>query len=1249
LDSGSVSASPLIDVLLSGGGEMGERMRRFDWSASPVGPAERWPQALKTIVRIMLDSRHAMWLLWGPELTFFCNDAYLPTVGFKRDWVLGARSDKVWEEIWPDIGPRIRQVLEQGRSTWDEGLLLFLERSGFIEETYHTFSYSPVYDDAARVAGMLCVVTEVTDTVLAERRLNTLRELGAPVASADPSPDTTDVCQRAVERLNANARDVPFAAVLLIDRGQAHPIAIAGAEWTRLGLGEPLSLSDARAARWRLGEVVAGARPVPIEGLEPLALASPWPQPISRARAMPVIAPGHEGVAAVLLVGLSPRLAFDARYEEFLVQCARYLGQAITEARAYAEERRRAFALAELDRAKTRFFSNVSHEFRTPLTLMLGPIEDVLHDERTAPALSERLALARSGSLRLLKLVNSMLDFSRIEAGRLQATYEPTDLAAMTRALASSFDSTMQRAGLEYRVQCTGLDELVFVDRDLWEKIVLNLISNAFKFTLEGSVTVRLRRDQEHALLEVIDTGVGIAESDRPHIFERFYRTESTRGRTFEGTGIGLAFVQELVRLHGGSVGFDSSVGDGTTFFVRLPFGSRHLPIERVRTAVTGIEPPVLARAFVEEALRWLPEKSNEVATAPAFDPGAGDRRFERTFGAHILIADDNADMRRYLRDLLTGNYVVEAVGDGLAALEVARRRLPDLILSDVMMPRLGGLGLLRAIRGDERLQRVPVVLLSARAGEDSRIEALDAGADDYLIKPFSSRELLARLGALLERQQLRESGEQRMKIALAAARMVTWEWDLRSNQIELSRNAAEVFGADWTDRAYLRNIIHPEDWSPHQKAVREAISTGGALRSEIRIRRPDSGELRWYEVRGQVECDAGGEPHRILGATLDVTERKRIEEALRDMDRRKDEFLAMLAHELRNPLAPIQTGSELLERNFHANDSIHGIAAMVKRQVAQLARLVDDLLDVSRITQGRIELKREPVELGEVVERSLETVMPLLQDKHQHLERVPSLTPLFVRGDLTRLVQSLANLLGNAVKYTDRGGHIRVEVRRERGHGLIEVRDDGIGIAPDLLPRVFELFVQGERGLDRAQGGLGIGLSVVRRLVEMHGGTVSAVSPGERQGSSFLIRLPLIAEPALRTGRSAPAFPANEPRRVLVIDDNADAADTLCMLLKVAGHSAEAVYAGREALERLGDFAAEAALVDIGLPDKSGYDLARQIRARSGRIQLIALTGYGQPEDFVRSREAGFDAHMVKPVEINAVEAVLARGRPLN
>lgn len=640
--------TPVAEDFLAGGGEMGRRMREYDWARGPLRPPVGWPQSLKTIVRVMLDSRYAMWMLWGPELTFFCNDAYLLTMGIKRDWVLGARSDKVWEEIWPDIGPRIRQVLERGHSTWDEGLRLYLERHGFPEETYHTFSYSPVYDDGGRISGMLCVVTEVTERVLAERRLQTLRELGGRASFVERAPDAPQACRVAVESRSANPSDVPFAAVLLVDRQQrsATTVAVMGAEAAALGLELDSVIDLAAEGRWRLAELTHSRRPLLVEHFEVARSAAG--RGVSQAWVAPVTAPGHQGIAAILILGLSPHLPLDDAYQSFLEQAGVYLGPAITNARAYEEECRRTQALAEIDRAKTTFFSNVSHEFRTPLTLLLGPLEELLAAQDLGESARERLRLAHRNSLRLLRLVNALLDFSRIEAGRAAALFAPMDLTALTVDFASTFRSAMERAGLAFRVECEPLGEAVWVDPEMWEKVVLNLLSNAFKFTLQGGVTLRLYREGSEAVLQVQDTGVGVPEHEMPRPFERFHRVEGTHGRTFEGSGIGLALVQELVSLHRGRISAHSTLGEGTRFEVHLPFGSAGLPAEHLRATPRPVAGA--ARSFVEEALRWLPEEpvqSGLPLESAAVEAAPHRARFAATLGARIVLADDNPDMRQ--------------------------------------------------------------------------------------------------------------------------------------------------------------------------------------------------------------------------------------------------------------------------------------------------------------------------------------------------------------------------------------------------------------------------------------------------------------------------------------------------------------------------------------------------------------------------------------------------------------------------
>jgi signal transduction histidine kinase len=361
-------------------------------------------------------------------------------------------------------------------------------------------------------------------------------------------------------------------------------------------------------------------------------------------------------------------------------------------------------------------------------------------------------------------MVNSLLDFSRIEAGRIQAVYEPTDLATYTAELASTFRSTIERAGLRLEVDCPAVGEPVYVDREMWEKIVLNLLSNAFKYTFDGEIAVALRCSDQIVELEVRDSGIGIPPEEVPHLFERFHRVQGTRGRTQEGTGIGLALVRELVRLHGGEVTVESAPDNGSTFRVRMPTGSAHLPQDRISIRRTAPSTALRAAPYLEEAHRWVPSMSMAGGGVIAVDQPAVELPGQATptLGGRILLADDNADMRDYVSRLLEQHYDVEAVGDGQAALDAALRRVPDLVLADVMMPRLDGFGLLRALREDERTRALPVVLLSARAGEEARIGGMTAGADDYLVKPFSARELLARVAAHLQIARLRRAAAQR-------------------------------------------------------------------------------------------------------------------------------------------------------------------------------------------------------------------------------------------------------------------------------------------------------------------------------------------------------------------------------------------------------------------------------------------------------------------------------------------------------
>jgi len=789
-------ASPQsLREFLSRAGEVGRDTLDVDWTATPLGPIEAWPEALTSVVRMLITSRFSMWMAWGPELTFLCNDAYRrDTLGQKYPWALGQPASQVWAEIWPDIGPRIEQVMSTGQATWDEALLLILERSGYPEETYHTFSYSPLADEEGRVAGMLCVVSEDTKRVIGERRMATLRELGSVSSGVREEQDFLD---EAGQVLAGNQRSLPFTMVYLFEAGAARVACTSGIEKGHPAAPRTLPFDEADPV-WPVHELKSGrAAVIPLTGPRFGDLPSgDWDEPPERALLLPILQPAHEEPYGFLVVGLNRYSLLDTEYRAFVELIAQHLSAGLTASRTYDAERRRATALEELDRAKTAFFSNVSHEFRTPLTLMLGPLQDALAEHGgLAP---DRLEMVNRNALRLLKLVNALLDFSRAEAGRMRAEFRPTDIAKFTADLASTFREATDRGGLQLLVDCEPPGRPVYLDRDLWERIVLNLISNAFKATLEGSIEVRLRTVDDHVQLSVKDTGTGIEAAEMERLFQRFHRVRSV-ARSYEGTGIGLALVKELTELHGGEVRATSSLGEGSEFTVTIPFGSAHLPPDQVFEE--SLEPAAsIASLFVEEAMSWIEAPSDRL-TPGVFAAVPGVDGLEQR--PRVLIADDNPDLRRYLTTLLDAQFDVQAVGDGNTALRIIRERQPDLLISDVMMPGRDGYQLLEAVRSSPETQDLPVILLSARAGEEAAIEGLEAGADDYLPKPFSGRELLARVRAHLDLSTLRreaaaELAAERRRLEqmidqLPAGVMLA---EAPSRRIVLSnRQAAEILG----------------------------------------------------------------------------------------------------------------------------------------------------------------------------------------------------------------------------------------------------------------------------------------------------------------------------------------------------------------------------------------------------------------------------------------------------------------------
>jgi PAS domain S-box-containing protein len=1131
--------APIAETdLFTGGGEVGKLMGGVDWAQTPLGPVESWPQSLRTVVRILLTSRFAMWMAWGPELTFLYNDTYSRvTLGKKHPWALGKAAPAVWSEIWNDIGPLVQHVLDGGPATWDEALLLFLERSGYREETYHTFSYSPLSGDDGRVTGMLCVVAEETERVIGERRLRLLRSLAAELGQAIVESEVV----RAIENsLGQDEKDLPFTLTYLFEDGRARLACCSGIEAGHAAVPREIGMDDANPA-WPAIGILAGQGPIAVERLAERFGTLPsgaWDAPPERAVVVPLQRQGQELPAGFFVAALNPFRKLDADYSGFIDLIAGQIAAALANARVYEQERKRAESLAELDRAKTIFFSNVSHEFRTPLTLMLGPLEDILSNHReTLPAEDYReVETVHRNGLRLLKLVNTLLDFSRIEAGRIQAAYRPVDLCVRTAELASVFESAMERAGLEYTIGCDALQEPVYVDPEMWEKIVLNLVSNAFKFTLEGGVGVTLRSVDGMAELAVQDTGTGIPEGELPRIFERFHRIEGAEGRTHEGTGIGLALVDELVRLHGGTVQAESRMGEGTTFRVRIPFGRGHLAAERIKESGAGTAKTLGAAPFVQEALRWLPGGGQgeeqmakemaglgptgaDLALAGNEDAAASEGEDRR---GRVLLADDNRDMREYVQRLLGRQFRVTAVADGEAALASALANPPDLVLTDIMMPRMDGFELLRALRAEEKTATVPVILLSARAGDEAEAGGLEAGADDYLVKPFTARELMARVGSHMAMHQLRKDltgkeQELRRKAETAEQQYREILESISEGFVYLDRDWRVRYANErWLEiaRLGLGEALGRNLWElfPGMKGT----NFGAAYHDAMETGQDRSAE-EYFEPLGRwFHVNAYPSPDGLSIFVQDVTEQRVQQEKLMVSEKlaATGRLAATIAHEINNPLESV------LNLIYLARISPAG-SAMVPEYLATAEKEITRVSHIARHTLGfyRETSVASDIDMTALLEEVLTVYDSRLRASGIELVRDFKVVPA-VRALRGELHQVFSNLFSNAIDAMRDGGVLKIGVREATGKAVpgltATVEDTGSGIPQENLGRLFEPFFTTKVG-----AGTGLGLWVVRQFVASWGGTIDVTSrvDAAQHGTAFTMFIPLVATAEAQNG----------------------------------------------------------------------------------------------------------------------------------
>ena len=1107
---------------LAGGGEMGRRIREFDWSESGLGPPHAWPQGLKTAIRIMLLSRQPVWVGWGPDLIYFYNDAYHSIIGGKHPWAFGKPTRVVWSEIWDVIGPMLTTAMGGDEGTYVESQLLIMERNGYPEETYYTFSYSPIPDDLGKPGGIFCANSDDTQRVIGQRELALLKDLASRTAKSN---NVDDACDRCATSLATNQKDIPFASIYLRDdSGKVFSRrAIAGIDQSNPLMPENISLEENEFNL--LSDLHAET---PIDPSNRDVPKGDWPVCPTTLLSIPLDAAGEATRGGTLVVALSPYRRLDDTYLGFLKLVASQIAAAIADADAVERERQRLESLAELDRAKTAFFANVSHEFRTPLTLMLGPLRDVTSGDMgpLPPRVKEELIVAQRNGLRLQKLVNALLDFSRLEAGRMQAIYRPTDVATFTAEIASSFRSAIEKAGLTLQVDTTEFDEKqrVYLDRDLYEKLILNLISNAFKHTFTGGIQVRVRQENEMAVISVTDTGVGIPESELPHIFERFRRVEGSQSRTHEGSGIGLALVQEILRLHGGSIYANSRVEGpdrGTTFTALIPLGKEHL---RSGTTSDEEEPERIKsnEAFVNEAVQWLGDQQEDILQ------GAGAE--VRESGARILIAEDNADMRGYLQRLLSKDYIVEVAPDGAAALESIQNQRPDVLLTDVMMPNLDGFGLLKKLRESPQTRDLPVIMLSARAGEEAKIEGLDAGADDYLVKPFSAAELIARVGATITiarvRRQahekeiaLREAAEierDRLDIILAGLRdhFIVYDANYRFAYVSdswlesVGKKREDMLGkSPWDEFPYVKDT----EW---ERAIKHTMET----REPTTVQFYSTGYDKWWDLRFWPAQEGG-----VCQLGLDVTELKASQDALvrseRDLQALNAElerrvavrtaeleeangqlngFTYSVAHDLRqNIRGLVVNGQILLEEQLEKldRDGRENLERLVASGM-KMAELVDNLLRYARLW------KEEPYRAQLDFTKIAQTAAAECQARYPEA-KIQVQEGLTAYADPSLLKLCLDNLLDNACKYVRPGTAPQVEVGQS-GEEFF-VRDHGIGFDEKYAKKIFEPFERLD--VSGQYPGTGIGLANVHRIVRKHHGNIRAESTSG-QGSTFFFTL---------------------------------------------------------------------------------------------------------------------------------------------
>ncbi|WP_341871357.1 ATP-binding protein [Spirosoma oryzicola] len=1133
------------EQFLGGGGEMGKLIRSMDWSQTPLGPVSSWPQSLRTSVSLCLSSTFPILIAWGPETIQIYNDSYRPICGAKHPESMGQNFRICWETALPVVGDAFTRG-QQGEGTYIKDQRMFLDRNGYLEEAFMTFSFAPIRDESGEVGGIFHPITETTDKMLSARRTQALRDIAAATGQVKTNEE---IYSNITATQSDAALDLPFLLFYEFQNGGTVGTLVQAAGLSSAPTSQQL---DVAATNW----IAEWPKTLIINELNNslgVLEGGPYPEPTHTAVVLPIYISNKAEPFGFLIAGVSPRRELDIDYLNFYELLGNTINTAFSNVYAYQEEQKRAEALAAIDQAKTAFFSNISHEFRTPLTLILGPLEELLQDASfQASAYKEPVESTHRNALRLLKLVNNLLDFSRIEAGRVKASYRPLDLVGLTTDLASSFRSLIEKAGLSFVVDCQPLTSVAYVDAEMWEKIVLNLLSNAFKYTLQGAITIQLRQEQDTVVLTVIDTGVGIPEREIPHMFERFHRVENAGGRTHEGTGIGLSLVSELVRLHHGVISVNSAEGKGSTFTVRIPLGKTHLLPSQIIEEKHQKGLTKLADSFIQEASTMMTSTESPVSQS---ELPAEDEEVDKSI--RILVVDDNADMRAYLVRLLTPYFTVRTAVNGADALAQLTNYVPQLILSDIMMPVMDGKELLSRIKDNPATTHIPLVFLSARAGQEARIDGLEAGADDYLVKPFSAKELLTKIRAQVAISQSRRQAENRLSSLVQQAPVAMMLVKGDQLVIELINQAMLALLDRDTDIVGqpLLTALPELDGQSVADQFREVYKTGKSTYGwavEVPVTRDGQLETGYFNItfapyyegdtiagvlevctevtdliRASRALEASEQRYRQLSAELDQQVQQRTEQlqaSIQDLQRSNDnlqQFAYIASHDLQEPLRKIQSFGDLL-KNKYTDQLGDGTAYLERMQFGanRMSLLIKDLLAFSRISTRQD--ASAPVSLNSVLKMVLTDLELTIQETGAVIEVGPLPT---IMGDKSQLGQLFQNLVSNALKFrqVDRTPHIQISAqtvsalemsslarptRMASAYTRIDVADNGIGFDEKYLDRIFQVF---QRLHSKSQyPGTGIGLAICEKVAINHGGAITAVST-PKQGTTFQVYFPML------------------------------------------------------------------------------------------------------------------------------------------